>query len=295
MQVCDVAHRYKQYALHERGMRPRSYRSIMASMKMLCDWADTEDLKELSHGVARAFLYWGKEERAWEARTFRNHWQYLRSFFGWCVKQQLIKTNPIDGIEKPKLPKRLPRNLTREDTQTVLNAIRWYPWRYAFEGTRNETIIYLLIYTGLRLHELLDLEVVDVNLVSSEIMVRLGKGQKDRMVPIHPRLLPILRNYVAERRTRRISGTHFFVGAQSEKPLTGKDVRTVCHKLSRDTGIYFTPHMLRHTFGRLMVEADFDIYKIKEVMGHSNISTTVGYLSISTENVKRSFREKALL
>jgi len=77
--------------------------------------------------------------------------------------------------------------------------------------------------------------------------------------------------------------------------LSGKDVRNICHKLTLDTGIYFTPHMLRHTFGRLMVEADFDIYKIKEVMGHSNITTTEGYLTVSTENIKRSFREKALL
>jgi len=295
MLVSDVACRYKKYALYERGMRPRSYRSIMASLRMLSEWADTEEISKLNHGVVQAFLYWGKEERAWEARTFRNHWQYLKSFFNWCLKQQIIKSNPVDGIEKPKLPQRLPRSLTREDIQIVLNAIRWYPWRYMFEGIRNETIIYFMVYTGLRLQELLNLEMSDVNISSEEVLVRQGKGQKDRIVPIHPKLIRILRNYINERKKRGIHGAHFFTGAQSEKPLSGKDIRNICHKLTLDTGIYFTPHMLRHTFGRLMVEADFDIYKIKEVMGHSNITTTEGYLTVSTENIKRSFREKALL
>jgi len=295
MRVSDLTYAYKRYALHERGMRPKSYKSIMASVSMLCTWAETEDIKNLNHGTVQAFLYWGREERAWEARTFRNHWQYLRSFFAWCVKQKFIKANPIAGIDKPKLPQRLPRCLAREDIQAILNRVRWYPWRYHFEGIRNEALLHLLTYTGLRLQEMLDLEVTDVNLASQEILVRQGKGQKDRIVPIHPHLLPVLRNYLSERKTRHKYSQYFITGAQSDKPMSGKDVRSICKKLSRDTNIYFTPHMLRHTFGRLLVEADIDIFKIKEVMGHSDISTTQGYLSVSTENIKRSFNDVSLL
>ena len=136
MNVSDVVYSYKRYALHERGMRPMSYRHIMASVNMLCVWADTEEIKRLDHGTIQAFLYWGREERAWEARTFRNHRQYLCSFFKWCIKQDHIKKNPIDGIEKPKLPQRLPRCLCREDIQAVLNRARWFPWRYKCEAIR---------------------------------------------------------------------------------------------------------------------------------------------------------------
>lgn len=124
MKVDELRHRFKRYALHERGMRPRSYRSIMASVKMLCDWADTEDITQLNNGTVKAFLYWGREERACEARTFRNHRQYLCSFFGWCEKQHFIRRNPVAGVEKPKLPQRLPRCLTREETQAVLACVR---------------------------------------------------------------------------------------------------------------------------------------------------------------------------
>lgn len=267
----------------------------MASLKMLSESAGTEEITQLNQATVKAFLYWGREDRAWEARTFRNHWQYLHSFFAWCVNEQFIKVNPVDGIEKPKLPHRLPRCLSREDVQTVLNRIRWYPWRYHFEAIRNEAMIYFLVFTGLRLQELLDLEVVDLNISSQEVLVRQGKGQKDRMVPIHPRLLPILRNYLSERKSRQNFGRHLFTGVQSEKPLSGKNIRIICKKLSRDTNIYFTPHMLRHTFGRLLVEADVDIFKIKELMGHSAVTTTQGYLSVSTENLKRSFSDADLL
>lgn len=276
-------------------MRPKSYRSIMASVKMLCEWVQTEDLKHLNHGTLQAFLYWGKEERAWEARTFRNHRQYLQSFFSWCLKQQYIKSNPVDGIEKPKLPQRLPRCISREEVQAVLNRVRWYPWRYHFEVVRNEAILYVFVYTGLRLQELLDLEIPDVNLEAGEILVRQGKGQKDRIVPIHPRLIPVLRNYLTERRIKQNYSKHFFTGAQSEKPMSGKNIRTICHKLSRVSNCYFTPHMLRHTFGRLAIEAGMDIFKIKEIMGHSDIATTQGYLSVSAENLKSSLSELTLL
>ena len=295
MNVPETVYGFKRYALHERGMRPRSFRSIMASVKMLCEWADTDDLGQLDHGTVQAFLYWGREEKAWEARTYRNHWQYLKSYFTWCVAQKWVKTNPVEGIGKPKLPQRLPRCLTREDAQTVLNQVRWYPWRYQFEGIRNETILYFLTYTGLRLQEMLDIELLDLNLAAREVLVREGKGQKDRIVPLHPRLVPILRNYLAERKTRHNHSRFLFTGAQSELPMTGKDVRSVCKKLSASTGIYFTPHRLRHTFARLMIEADVDLFKIKEIMGHAHIATTHTYVSVSTENLKRSMNAAVLL
>ena len=86
-----------------------------------------------------------------------------------------------------------------------------------------------------------------------------------------------------------------FTGAQSELPINGKDVRTVCQKLSRAAGVHFTPHMLRHTFARLMIEADVDLFKVKEIMGHAHIATTQTYASVSTENLKRSMNAAVLL
>lgn len=295
MYVSEATVPFKQYALHELGMRPKSCKSIMASVRMLSDWAETEDISMLDHGTVKAFLYWGKEQRLWAPRTFRNHRQYLKSFFTWCLEQQLISSNPVEGIKRPKLPQHTPRGISQDNLHAILNRVRWYPWKYGFEATRNETILHVLALTGMRLQELLNLENSDVDLSCGEIFVRMGKGQKDRVVPIHPRLMPVLRRYNRTRQNNGNHSRHFFTGAKSELQLSPKDVQTVCRKLSRDTGIKFTPHTLRHTFGRLCVEAGWSIYKIKEVMGHTEITTTQRYLSASTENIKQTFGELDLL
>ncbi len=276
-------------------MRPRSFRSIQSAVTRLSERAGSEDLRALDAGAVREFLYWGREELCWEARTFRNQRIYLRSFFAWCVAEGYLDKNPVDGIASPKLPRKLPRALARQDLMRVLSEVRWVPWRYAFEQTRNETILYFLAFTGLRLQEMLDLELGDIDLMSRELWVRQGKGNKDRLVPIHPRLVVVLRRYLQERKARGRSGPFVFVGAQSDKPLSGKNVRTVCQKVSAHTGIKFTPHMLRHTFAKLSLEAGIDVFQVKEMMGHTDISTTQNYLSISTEALKRDFCEVSLL
>lgn len=294
MDVLQFKIPYKRFALLERGMRPLSYKSIWASVQMLCAWGKTSNLKQYDEAAIRAFLYWGRSERLWSARTFRNHRQYLKTFFDWLLKQQLIKSNPVLNIEKPKLPRRIPRCLTKEQALQVIQSIRWYPWRYSFEAIRNEAILTTFILTGIRCQELLNLKLEDINLASTELIVRQGKGMKDRIVPLHPRLVPLLREYMCQRK-KQVASPHFFTGIASCKPLTGKDIRRICKKLSQSTSIHFTPHMLRHTFGRLAVEADLELFKIKEIMGHSVISTTQNYLSVSTRSIKRSFSEAKLI
>ena len=294
MNVFSLQPQFKKYALYERGMRPLSYRSILASLKMFCDWAKTEELAELDESMVREFLYSGRDQRLWAARTFRNHRQYLKSFFDWCVKRDYLTKNPVEKIGKPKLPKKILRCLTKEEAMTVINSVRWCKWRYTIEPIRNETIICMFITTGLRLQELLNLQTTDVNLPNAEITVRQGKGLRDRIVPIHPQLIPILRAYLAARK-QGMPSQWFFTGVRSDMKMLGKDVRNICRKVSLKTGIKFTPHMLRHTFGRLSVEADLGIYKIKEIMGHSSISTTENYLSVSTQSVKESFNEVSLI
>ena len=92
-------------------MRARSYQSIAATVKNLCRWAKTEKIEELCFGTVQAYLYWGKEERCWAARTFRNQRIYLRSFFTWCVNQGFIQKNPTDGITSlPGSPRESPEH-----------------------------------------------------------------------------------------------------------------------------------------------------------------------------------------
>ncbi len=262
---------------------------------MLSNYSKTENVKKLNEGVIREFLSDMSQQRAWAPKTYRLYLQNFSSFFKWCLKIRAVEKNPCEKIEKPKLPKRLPRCLSKEQSLNILSAVCWHPWRYSFEKARNEAMITMFLFTGLRLQELLNLKISDVNLETCEMFVKEGKGRKDRIVPIHPRLAIVLRGYEQECKKRNKFSMWYFTGIHSDKPLNAKATREICRKVSVTSGVKFTPHMLRHTFARLSIDADLNLFKLKEIMGHSDVSTTQIYLSVSTEGIKRSFNNLSLI
>lgn len=270
-------------------MRPRTLRDIVRMVHELAQFSKMTQVRDFSTQTVRGFLYHGRSERAWSAKTFHIYRQYLKSFFDWCQRQGYLRKNPVTPIEKPSLPARLPRALSQEDASKILFSATWYPWRYGFQKARNLTILALFLMTGVRLQELLNLNVADIDLSQRHILVRQGKGRRDRMIPINDRLAHLLITYFQSRNQHGKHGECLFPGLGSEKRLLVKDIRRICKVVGRDAGVKFSPHMLRHTFARAMVEHDFPLYKLKEIMGHSSILTTQIYLSVSSENIRKSF------
>lgn len=295
MKILDLQNRFKRYFLYEKGNKSESYKSVVRTLNMFITKTAIAEISIIDRATLREYLLDQQEQRQWSPKTYRNHCQNFQSFFKWCKKEGILKKNPIKGIDKPKLPKALPRCLNKEDAQKVIHQTEWYPWRYRFERVRNSCIISVFIMTGIRLQELLNLQVHDVNLEIQEMFIHQGKGNKDRKIPIHPQLVPKLHDYLNARKQPIADNESFFTGIHSNKPLTRKDVHLICKKVSTKSSIYFTPHMLRHTFGRLSVEADLNLYKIKEIMGHEHLSTTQRYISVSSESIKQSFCQVSIL
>ena len=291
MKISSLDREFKQYALLGKGMTNGVYRSIGYTLQMLRRYASTETISSLTPDTIRAFLYSGRSERGWAPKTYRNHWQYLKIYFDFCRRQGYVRSNPVEGIEKPKLPERLPRCLSHEDSLIVLAYSYGYEWRYHLEATRNHAIIATLMMTGLRLQELLNLEVQDVDLSGCGILVRRGKGHKDRLVPIHHRLLPILRGYAETRRQSGRISRWLFTGVKSDKQLAQKDVRRICKKISVACGVKFTPHILRHTLGRELVDKGVDIKTVQRIFGHAQVTTTEIYTHLSTRAFKENFQK----
>jgi site-specific recombinase XerD len=138
------------------------------------------------------------------------------------------------------------------------------------------------------------LQLTDINLTDGVLLVREGKGGKDRYVPIHHKLVYILKRYLVERKRMNKQSPYLFVGAKSDLPLNYKDVNKLCRKISRATGVKFTPHCLRHTFGSVAIEQDMGLVQLKEIMGHSNISSTMIYLKMSPQGLKDSLNRLEL-
>ncbi len=278
MKINDLSIQCKKYLLYERGIRPNSYKAIKSAVNRLITFSKTENLQSFDTQTIREFLYWGREELLWSPKTFRNVRQCLSSYFNFCIKFGYLKKNPVKEIDKPKLPQALPRSLTQEQAKIILAYTLDHNWHYKLERIRNYAIIMTFLHTGLRLSELLNLKTQDVDLHNGLITITLGKNQKDRLVPISGQLKRILKQYQDERRGKLSVSLWFFTSVRSSCRLTSKNLQTICQKISKESGIKFTPHMLRHTFARTSVENDMNLFKLMQILGHTNLSTTQRYL-----------------
>ena len=291
----NLLNSFKRYALHEKGLSPNTIKEIVSAVSRLNNFSKVDSIKGLSSGVIRDYLYTQREERCWSPRTFRNQRQYIKLFFNYCVSDGYLQQNPVDKIARPKLPETLPRFLTSKQIGAILTSIELCNWRYSLERYRNKTIIYMLLFTGMRLNELVNLQVTDINMIDKEIIIRKGKGQKQRIIPIHYSLFPILQHYIDYRKQQKATSIWFFYNLKGIHQMRGRSVQMLCKKLSKKTGIYFSPHWFRHSFARLCINSEIGLYKVKEMMGHSNISTTETYLSVSKQSLKNSFCNTELI
>ena len=291
MNVFHLESRFKRYALYERGMRVPSYKAIWSEVCALATFTATNQLSTWTTAVVRAYLIEGRMSKDWSAKTFRNKWQSLKSFLDWCVREAYIDQNPIKAITRPKLGARLPRCLSPGDAKKLLASALWYPWRSPWERARNLAILATLMMTGVRLSELLLLGITDVDTNAGLITVHHGKGNKERMIPIYPRLMPILCDYHKQKQLYGKPSQWFFTGLHSSKRLYPKDVRRICKTISKTANVMFTPHMLRHTFARELADNNMDVMKIKELLGHAQVTTTQMYIAVSMRSMIKSIND----
>ena len=189
-------------------------------------------------------------------------------------------------IKSPKVPRSLPKSLTKEEVKKLLSAIP--PTR-----KRDRLIVLLLYGSGLRVSELCNLKISDIDFKRSLIIVRGGKGAKDRIVPIPRALLKEIEDYL---KMRNDNSEYLLVEERRNKKdkLSPKTVWYILDKYGKKAGIKVTPHMLRHSFATHMLENGIDIRVIQEILGHSNLSTTQIYTKVTVEHLRRA-QEKAKL
>lgn len=179
---------FKRYALYEKQITPKVIKSIISTTTHLFQFAEVSDIVKMNTVHIREYLYTEKEKRLWSSKTFRNKRQHLKTFFNYCCAYDYIKINPVDKITKPKLAKTLPRFIETRDLLSIIAHTDLYPWRYDIERVRNKAIISTFLFTGIRLNELLNLHFTDINIEEQEITIKKGKGDKERIVPIHVKL-----------------------------------------------------------------------------------------------------------
>ena len=223
-----------------------------------------------------------------DSRTVARKLACLRSFFRYLNAHGLYSANPLRAIAAPKQPKKLPEQLSVE---IVLAALA-LPDRSTLKGKRDAAILELFYSTGIRLSELVGLTIENVDLRQRQIRV-FGKGAKERIVPLGEHAAEALREYLSARGAFSRSGRGpVFVG-KNGKRLSPRTVQRIVRKyLSEvDESGALHPHVLRHSFATHLLDAGADLLAVKELLGHSSLSTTQIYTHVSAERLKQVYRQ----
>ncbi|OGP72380.1 MAG: tyrosine recombinase XerC [Deltaproteobacteria bacterium RBG_16_50_11] len=229
----------------------------------------------------------------------------LRSFFKYLVKEERISSNPAKTVSTPKVEKILPTALTVDETFRLVESTKGVHETRPSEngkkrGLRDLAILELLYSSGLRVSELVGLNSNQLDLELGIVRV-MGKGRKERMVPVGKKAVEAVKTYLEERRTLE-SETPLFVNARGGR-LTARSVGRLVKQYTRRSGIIrkVSPHTLRHTFATHLLDAGADIREIQEMLGHASLSTTQRYTHVSTGKLMevydkahpRSFKKKS--
>lgn len=286
MDIQTLALEFYDYSHSIRGYTKATLRRYRFVINSFCKLTGIRQLNEITPDKIRTLFYEGRVKRSWSTRTYLVYKVTLTVFFRWCQKRGLLFQNPLEGIESPKVEKSLPKALNKQSAFKILEVVHNYPYQNEFLRQRNYALFSLFIFAGLRKQEVINLKTSDIDLRNNTIFVRLGKGNKDRIVPINLALAQILRRYLEERNKLQKTCPEFFTSYIINTGFTDSGMRRLVKKINSASGIKFSPHILRHTFATLMIEGGCDIYSLSKLMGHNNIQTTTIYLSASTEHLK---------
>ena len=229
-----------------------------------------------------------------KATTVNRKMSSLRSFYSYLMKEHVVDINYFDEISGDKIEKRLPKVLKHEEIMQMINSID----KNTPLGFRNYALIKTMYGTGLRVSEVCELEVKDIDFSREALRVRGGKGNKDRDVVLFKGLLMDLKHYINNERIALLSKGHdanlriLFLN-KNGGPLTARGVRVILNSIINKMGETFkiTPHMLRHSFASSMLNNGADLRTVQELLGHENLSTTQIYTHVSEEKLKKAYNE----
>jgi len=221
------------------------------------------------------------------SKTIANNLDVIRSFYKFLEIEEVIKINPISDIDNPKIKKSLPRILSVEEIKKILDIDLIDKYSY-----RNKAMVELMYSSGLRISELINLKTHDLNLEIGNVRV-MGKGSKERIVPIDEYAIYYLNIYIENYRGQlnKKNSDYLFLNNRFTN-ISRQSFFNIIKEIAVKKNIKttFSPHTLRHSFATHMLENGADLRSIQELLGHSNISTTQIYTHVSDKVVNDNYK-----
>lgn len=283
------------YLLHlkvERGLAQNtleSYRRDLTKFVMYLRRQGVIALEQVERREILAFME-DLHNNGRAAATISRNLAAIRSFYGFLSQENLVGNNPSTELDSPKIPKRLPNIMTVSQVAKLLEQ----PDDKNPSGLRDKAMLELLYATGIRVSELVDLNIADVNLDMGFLRC-LGKGSKERIVPVGKSAIKSIDTYLHKGRgklIRDIQEEAVFVNFHGRR-LTRQGFWKILKKYVRDAGFTgdITPHTLRHSFATHLLENGADLRAVQEMLGHSDITTTQIYTQVTAIRLRDVYQQ----
>jgi len=246
-------------------------------------------LEDVDHLIIRSYLA-NLQERHLARSTVVRRLSSLRSFYKYLCRHGYLDTDPTSALSSPKIQKRLPEFLEISEVELLLSA----PDRNNIIGLRDQAILELLYTTGMRVSELLSLNLPDIDMVNAIVKVR-GKGKKERIIPIGGLAMSALNEYI--KRRCELAGDQstqaIFLSERGNRIPDSKSIGRIITKYAQSVGIKkkITPHTFRHTFATHLLNAGADLRSVQELLGHTNLSTTQIYTHVTADRLKKVYEK----
>lgn len=278
---------FTDYLRFEKRLSPHSvlaYSNDLAQFYAYLKSAYTlDDIKQVNHTIIRSWIVSLMENKI-APRSVNRKISTLKSYYKFLLREKVLEINPMNKIQSPKNPKRLPVFVEESKMNALIEEVNF---ANDFEGRRNLLIIELLYSTGMRRIELVNLKETDINFRNLTVKV-LGKRNKERLIPLHPEIIVLIKEYIEQRnRSIQAKDDFLFLTEKGNHIYPGAVYRIVKGSLEKVTTLAKkSPHVLRHTFATHLLNNGANLNAIKELLGHANLAATQIYTHNTIEKLK---------
>ncbi len=280
----EILEQYKKHLAFEKNYSPHTISNYERDIKQFILY--TKNSVEVNEKIVGNYLEFMFKKK-YNKNSITRKIIALRNFYRYLVKIKKIRQNPFEYILTPKKEKKIPGVLTEKEVESILESIDCNN----FFNLRDRVILELLYSSGIRVNELVNMNINNIDFINEEIKI-LGKGNKERIVPIGSVAINWLSKYLKE--LKKISQDKILFINKNKKRLTARSIEMIIKKYAQKAGILkkVTPHTLRHSFATHLLDRGADLRSVQELLGHSNLSTTQIYTHLSIQKLKKEY-EKA--
>ena len=284
----ELIEEFLRYLLIDRGYSNNTIESYRRDLEKFLEFNKNKDINNISNEDLKKYIKHLNNENLNEKSIARNI-SSLKSFYKFLVINKYIDNNVSDVLYLPKVKKSLPNILTEDEILKLLDIKLIDNFSY-----RNKAMLELMYATGLRVSELINLKLQDIDL-NQDIIRTFGKGSKERVIPIGDYAREYLEKYILEYRGSMLKkeiSEYLFLNNHG-KQMTRQGFFKLIKKIAKEKRINkeLSPHTLRHSFASHLLKYGADLRTIQELLGHSDISTTQIYTHITNEELKKNYNE----